>query len=242
MEKQNKTKKPIDYSKGKIYKIVCNTTGLIYVGSTIQKLCERLRAHRSHYKLYLKGKSRFYTSFDIIKNNNYEIILIENCPCNSKEELHREERKYIESIGCVNKVIPTRTKKEWITSNIDKIKKQTKTYYENNKEKLNEKQRIYYENNKEEKNQKKRQHYQNTKGQQKKEYYEKNKKEIQEKQRIYRENNKEKYNERQKEYHQKHKQKRKIKVECEYCKTIIGKDNLRRHQRTNKCQKFQLSI
>ena len=213
MEKtQNKTKNPIDYSKGKIYKIICNTTGLIYVGSTIQKLCERLSGHRNNYKLYLQGKTRFITSFDIIKNDNYEIILIDECPCNNKEQLLREERKYIESIECINKIIPTRTEKE------------------------------YRENNKEEINEKKRENYKNTKGQQKKEYYEKNKKEIQEKQRIYRENSKEKYNERQKEYHQKHKQKRKIKVECEYCKTIIGKDVLRRHQRTNKCKKFQLSI
>ena len=132
METQNKTKKPIDYSKGKIYKIVCNTTGLIYVGSTIQKLCERLRGHRSQYKLYLQGKEGFYTSFDIIKNNNYQIILIENCPCDSKEELHREERKYIENIECVNKIIPTRTEKEHYQDNKDKIKE----YYQDNKNKI----------------------------------------------------------------------------------------------------------
>ena len=162
MEKQNKTKKPIDYSKGKIYKIVCNTTGLIYVGSTIQKLCERLRGHRTDYKSYLKGKQHYTTSFDIIKNDNYEIILIENCPCNSKDELHREERKYIESIRCVNKVIPTRTNKE---------------HYENNKDKM-------------------------------KDYRELKKKTIQ----------------------------------CEFCNSTITAHHLIRHQRTNKCKKFQLSI
>ena len=121
METEKSVKKQIDYSKAKIYKLVCNTTGLTYVGSTIQKLSQRLSEHKGHYKSYSQGKYKKYnTAYEIIKNNNYEIILIENCPCNSKEELHREERKYIESIGCVNKVIPTRTKKEWITSNIDK--------------------------------------------------------------------------------------------------------------------------
>ena len=32
----------IDYTKSKIYKIVCNTTGLIYIGSTVNKLSRRL--------------------------------------------------------------------------------------------------------------------------------------------------------------------------------------------------------
>ena len=134
MEKQNKTKKPIDYSKGKIYKIVDNTNGNIYVGSTIQKLCERLRGHRTDYKSYLKGKQHYTTSFDIIKNDNYEIILIENCPCNTREELLREERKYIENIRCVNKIIPTRTKKEHYQDNKEQILETHKEYYKNNKE------------------------------------------------------------------------------------------------------------
>ena len=33
----------IDYSKAKIYKLVCNITGLIYVGATCKlRLCQRL--------------------------------------------------------------------------------------------------------------------------------------------------------------------------------------------------------
>ena len=204
MEKQNKTKKPIDYSKGKIYKIVCNTTGLIYVGSTIQKLCERLRGHRTDYKSYLKGKQHYTTSFDIIKNNNYEIILIENCPCNSKEELLREERKYIESIGCVNKVIPTRTKKEHYQDNKEQILDRNKEYHENNKEKIKDKFKEYYKNNKEQLLDKRKKYYQD---------------------------NKEKIREQEKKT-----------IQCEFCNSTITAHHLRRHQRTNKCQKFQLSI
>ena len=41
----------IDYSKGKIYKIVCNNTGLIYIGSTCEPtLARRLAKHVGNYK------------------------------------------------------------------------------------------------------------------------------------------------------------------------------------------------
>ena len=43
----------IDYSKGKVYKIVCNITGLIYVGSTTKEyLCQRLTAHKNDYQIF----------------------------------------------------------------------------------------------------------------------------------------------------------------------------------------------
>ena len=186
METQKKTKKPIDYSKGKIYKIVCDTTGLVYVGSTIQKLCERLSKHKSDYRFYLKNKFRFITSYHIIKNDNYKIILIQNCPCNSKEELDREERKYIESMDCVNKYIPGRTIKEYYEDNKDKIKKYEKEYRKNNKHKLKEKNKIYQLKNKD-----------------------------------------------------KIKEQKKQKITCEFCKSIIQKSKLNRHQKTLKCLKFQ---
>ena len=185
METEKSVKKQIDYSKAKIYKIVCNTTGLTYVGSTIQKLSQRLSEHKGKYKLYLKGKTNFITSFDIIKNNNYQIILIDECPCNNKEQLLREERKYIEKLGCINKIIPTRTKKEWDEYN----KQYYKQHYLDNKEKISKK---------------------------KKQHYQYNKDKILE-------------------------QKKKT-IQCEFCNSTITAVHLRRHQRTNKCQKFQLSI
>ena len=43
-------------------------------------------------------------------------------PCNTKLELEKRERYYIENFECVNKSIPTRTKKEYLP-NIIKIKK-----------------------------------------------------------------------------------------------------------------------
>ena len=45
--------------------------------------------------------------------NNTDIILVESYPCENKNELHSRERYYIENNNCVNKIIPTRTSKEF---------------------------------------------------------------------------------------------------------------------------------
>ncbi len=121
-----------DYKKGQIYRIVCNITGKIYVGSTTQSLSVRLAEHRRKYKLFKEGKRRNVTSFQIIEQGNYEIVLIENFPCESKIELHRRERHFIETLQCVNKYIPTRTNKEWYADNKERITVRKKAYNEKN--------------------------------------------------------------------------------------------------------------
>lgn len=113
----------IDYSNSKIYKIVCKTTGKIYIGSTTQKyLSSRLAQHIIQYNGYKENKNTFCTSFIIIKGETYEIVLIEKYPCSSKDELHARERYYIENNECVNKVIPTQTLQEWYSKNKARIK------------------------------------------------------------------------------------------------------------------------
>ena len=62
----------VNYENGKIYKLVCNKTGLVYVGSTCQRLlCKRLSGHVADYKRWGKGKFRYVTSFNIIENDDY---------------------------------------------------------------------------------------------------------------------------------------------------------------------------
>ena len=58
----------VNYQLGKIYKIVDNTNGNIYIGSTCEKyLSNRLSGHQSKYKLYLKGLTNNIKSFEILK-------------------------------------------------------------------------------------------------------------------------------------------------------------------------------
>ena len=60
----------MDYKNGKIYRLVCNTTGKQYIGSTCSTLCKRLYEHKHKYKQWLNGKRGLTTSFYIIENGN----------------------------------------------------------------------------------------------------------------------------------------------------------------------------
>jgi hypothetical protein len=197
------------YQNGKIYKIVDNTNGNIYIGSTCKKLCQRIAKHRSSYKLYLDGKKNFMTSFDIIKNGNYDIILIENYNCETKEQLHSRERFYIETNNCVNKYIPTRNGKEYREDNKEKIKEQTKKYYDANKDKLLKQNSEYSKANKEKIKEWKQKHD--------KQFYESNKDKIKAQTKMYYEKNKEKFSQ---------------KVLCEYCNCEITYRHKTSHDKT----------
>jgi len=206
-----------DYSQGKIYKLFSvSNEDLVYYGSTIRTLNERLTKHINDYK-----NNRGCTSRKVIAAGDYKIELIENYPCNSKAKLERKEGEYTKNNKCVNEVIAGRTYKEYRKDNKEYIKKLNKDWYENNKERVKKKQKEYYENNKEaiaeyRKNNKE------ALAEKKKEYYENNKEAIAEKDKKYYEANKEAIAERKKE-----------KVTCE-CGCIIRKDDLARHKKTNK--------
>ena len=145
-----------DYSETKIYTIVCYTTGKIYIGSTTMTLKERLRHHK--YK-----RNTNCTSMEIIDNNNYNIVLVENYPCKNKKEAELREGMYIRNNPCVNIKIPGRTKKEWCQDNKEKMKEYKKEYYQDNEKKIKEKQKQYYEDNRERLNENDKQYYQNNK-------------------------------------------------------------------------------
>jgi len=84
---ENSSKKLDIYKNGKIYRVVCNETGLQCIGSTCITLKQRLQQHKSSYKSYKNGKGNYITSFKIFKNTNYDIVLIEDSPCDKKEQL-----------------------------------------------------------------------------------------------------------------------------------------------------------
>jgi len=136
----------MDYANGKIYKIISNMTDDIYVGSTCQLLCRRMASHRSYYNRFINGSIKCSkSSFEILKHGDATIVLIEKYPSNNKEELHRRERHYIETLKCVNKVIPTRTRKEYTEQHKDESITRAKEYYNNNKETVLKYQKTYAE-------------------------------------------------------------------------------------------------
>ena len=158
------------YLNGKIYKLHSYDNELIYIGSTIQILSQRYAGHKANFK-----KNKNVTSKILFQNSDNVIItLIKLFPCHCKSELEAEERLYIQNVECVNKQIPTRTKKEYRLDNKDKIHK----YYQDNKEHNKDKIQKYYQDNKE--------HIKTTR----KQYYNNNKEYLRTNQKQYYNNNK----------------------------------------------------
>ena len=86
-----------DYSTGKIYMIICNITGLRYVGSTKVPLKDRLNRHETDYRGYmgLLNKPRnFRGSAECIINGDYNMYLLQDYPCETRRELEHQESKW----------------------------------------------------------------------------------------------------------------------------------------------------
>ena len=174
----------VNYQLGKIYKIVDNTNENIYIGSTCEQyLSNRLGGHRTGYQRYINGKHNFVTAYEILKNDNYDIVLIESYPCDDKMQLHARERHYIETLECINKIHPTRTSKEYRNDNKNIINQNNQKYYNEHKDEILKKLKEYSKEIKEHK----------------KEYREANKEAINAKGKEYREANKEAISEKRKE-------------------------------------------
>ena len=125
------------YINGKIYKVISDNTEKIYIGSTIQPLWKRKSEHKINCRRWLENNYKYITVNDIIKLGDYDIVLIEDYPCERREQLHSRERFWIEKFKeiAVNKCIPCRTSKEYYYDNIDKEKARCKKYNLENKEK-----------------------------------------------------------------------------------------------------------
>jgi hypothetical protein len=127
---------PVDYSKGKIYKIVNAVDDEIYVGSTCELLCKRIAKHRSVCK---KGKISYklYKHMRLIGIEHFHIYLVENCPCENREQLRRREGYWIKKIGTLNELIAGRTRAEYYQDNYEKLTEYNRKYQKkrNSKEK-----------------------------------------------------------------------------------------------------------
>ena len=135
-------------SKAKIYKIIDNTNDNVYIGSTCKTLKERLISHKCSYNRFLKGLYNNVKSFDIIKNNDYHIELLENCNIKTKQELFQRERYYIENNECLNKVIPGRSRIETIKAYNEANKDKQREYRDTNKDKVKAYREAYRNTNK----------------------------------------------------------------------------------------------
>ncbi len=127
-----------NYQATKIYKLVCLNDEIkdIYVGSTSVKLNRRF----SHHKHYLTKKPNKKLSKFITKNGgieNWKIELIEDYPCNTKDERLWRERHWCDILNSsLNFYRPITTEEE----NKERMKKNSNIYMSNpvNKERQKE--------------------------------------------------------------------------------------------------------
>ena len=212
-----------NYQNSMIYKLCCNDPNITdsYVGSTVNFKC-RKSSHKSKcnnqggpaYNNYKYQFIREHGGFE-----NWSMILIENFPCDTKLELLKRERYWLEELGAtLNKLVPSRTPKEFKKIYNETHKKEiteyNKKYHENHKKERSEFRKIYYEKHKDELNE------------QNKIYYEHHKEERIEQMKIYREKHKDELNAKKRE---------KITCECGSIHTRTGKSN---HLRSKKHQAF----
>jgi hypothetical protein len=105
----------INYRKSKIYMITSKKNNKIYIGSTTYPLEHRLLGHKDDYERWLNGKHGYVSSYQLLLPGNGEkqIILLENYPCYTKEELHERETYWIKKyrIICVNIHLPITKRK-----------------------------------------------------------------------------------------------------------------------------------
>ena len=124
----------VNYANGKIYKLVNNVDGKIYVGSTCGELRQRKWVHKA--ESIRSCERKVYKHLNQIGWCNVDIILIEACECKNKDELHRRERHFVDELKPdLNINIPNRKyvgqfkldyKKAWRENNKDELNQKAK--------------------------------------------------------------------------------------------------------------------
>lgn len=85
-----------DYQKSKVYKLIIpvQKTTLIYVGSTVQPLKDRLSGHKTRPKGVVK-----YLLENLVEYSAIVIQQLEHYPCREGEELKKREQYWINNLN-----------------------------------------------------------------------------------------------------------------------------------------------
>ena len=142
----------MDYKNGKMYKILNTVNDECYIGSTCQKLSQRLAKHRSVMNSQNKTNRRLYDAMRVIGADSFYIELVKEYPCENVEQLRAVKGEYIRTMGTLNHCIAGRDKQQWY-DNKGKVKehiKQDKTkcqsiHWKEQRPKITIQQRILYE-------------------------------------------------------------------------------------------------
>jgi hypothetical protein len=208
---------------GRVYKIVCGVSNIVYIGSTFNILKQRWSEHKKAFKKYLDGKKNGVAIYPYFKEHgieNFKMILVKEYQVCDKKQLEAYEQLWMNKTKCCNKqgavnYLKQQKQKEYNEANKEQIAIKQKEHYEANKGEILARNKQYRESNKEQIAIKDRQYYEANKEQianQRKEYYEANKEMIL--------------------------KKNKIKIACDNCGALVRKDGLSTHKKSKKCMNF----
>lgn len=128
-------------TSGKVYKIIFNESNVCYIGSTFNRLSDRLRQHKQKYKCKREENVAVYDLFDQYGVDNCLIVLIKTYEVLDRCHLHVYEQLWINKLKSVNKNNPM--------GRIISKKQYKKQYHEANREQILEKKKQYYLTNRE---------------------------------------------------------------------------------------------
>ena len=114
--------------RGYAYTIRSHRSPLVYYGSTIQPLSQRLAGHRAKQTSYLAGNANYCSSFEILALGDYYIELVRVVDFEVKAELLAVEGDLIRNNECVNKIQVGRTGAQYYLDNRAEILEYQATY------------------------------------------------------------------------------------------------------------------
>jgi hypothetical protein len=206
-------KTSINYQNTIIYKIVCNDLNIkyCYVGHTTS-FAKRKSLHKRCVENENNAGHKFKV-YQTIKENggwdNWTMVEIEKCPCETFEEARKRERHWYDELNAslnerkpyLSPIEKENNHKVHYENNKDLILLRTKEWKLNNKEKVQESHSNYNLKNREQINQRNR------------EYKHLHKKEEYEYHKAYKEQNKERLRERDRLYGIRRKEQKKMEME-----------------------------
>lgn len=124
----------VKYNESIIYKLCCKDPTITdeYIGSTTnfsrrktqhKSICNNKNTHSYTYPVYV-----------CIRDNgnwiNWDMVEVEKYEASDKQDLHKRERYWIETLKCsLNKQTPTRKRVEWVSDHKEELKIYHKEYY-----------------------------------------------------------------------------------------------------------------
>ena len=137
----------MDYSKAKIYKILNDVDGDVYIGATCQSLSMRMVGHRRCKNGTAKKHYRLYQKMLNIGEEHFFIELIKETPCENAEQLRAIEGEYIRKYGTLNTRIEGRTKQQYIHDTKERKAEYDRIRRAEKGEELLKQKRDHYHNN-----------------------------------------------------------------------------------------------